>query len=323
VVTERARDHRDVFVTHSDDGTTWSTPSRVNDDPGFLDNWLPEIAVASLNRPYVIWYDWRDAPPCGAASHVYAAHSADGGDSWTGDGPVTDVQSAWTSVASNIAPNQGSYIALAGTVDGIYPAWADGRNGDPDIYFAPPIIPDPVQVSLASVEASPGHVRIVWALGDGAGLAATVQRQADAGEWEALGQFYADGSGRIAFEDRDVTAGVRYHYRLGLRDGGAEVFAGEVTVDVPSGAVSVLAIQGVRPNPADREMLVSFSLAGSEPARLELLDVSGRRVREQVVTAGGVATIDLAAGSRLAPGVYVVRLTQSGRSMVKRVSVVR
>src|SRR4029077_19050232 len=35
----RARDHRDVFVNYSDNGTTWSTPVLVNDDPGYFDNW--------------------------------------------------------------------------------------------------------------------------------------------------------------------------------------------------------------------------------------------------------------------------------------------
>jgi hypothetical protein len=41
------------------------------------------------------------------------------------------------------------------------------------------------------------------------------------------------------------------------------------------------------------------------------------------VSGSGPRTIDLAAGVNLAPGVYVIRLTQAGQSTVKRVSVVR
>jgi hypothetical protein len=130
-----------------------------------------------------------------------------------------------------------------------------------------------------------------------------------------------DGSGQLVLEDRDVQAGTRYHYRLGVREEGEEVFVGEVTVDVPS--TLALAIEEIRPNPADRELWVSFSLPRAEPATLELIDVSGRRIREHTVAGPGRQTVDLAAGSRLAPGLYIVRLTQNGQSVVKRASVVR
>src|SRR5262249_52963360 len=110
-------------------------------------------------------------------------------------------------------------------------------------------------------------------------------------------------------------------YRLGVMEDGQESFLGEVTVVVPAG--SAFAIESVSPNPADREMWVAFSLPLSDAATLELIDVSGRRVREQTVSGAGRHTIDLAAGRRLAPGVYLVRLTQAGNSVVMRASVVR
>jgi hypothetical protein len=123
------------------------------------------------------------------------------------------------------------------------------------------------------------------------------------------------------YEDRAITAGTRYHYRLGVVENGQESFLGEVMVEVP--AATALAIDAVRPNPADREMWVSFSLPLSESATLEVIDVSGRRVREQTVSGTGRHTVNLAAGVHLAPGVYLVRLTQAGKSVVMRASVVR
>jgi hypothetical protein len=179
----------------------------------------------------------------------------------------------------------------------------------------------PVLVSVASTHVEPGLVRVVWYAPDGAGLTATVYRRTDGGEWSDLGQVSADGTGHIVFEDRDVAAATRYHYRLGVREGAEETYTGAVTVDVPAGVA--LAIEDVRPNPSDREMWVSFSLPGNEPATLELVDITGRLVREHTVTGAGRRTLDLAAGARLSPGVYVIRLTQAGRSVVKRVSVVR
>src|SRR5439155_970657 len=50
-------DPADVFFTRSTDGgATWSSPLRVNDDPGNADQWFPDLAV---NREGVIrafWY---------------------------------------------------------------------------------------------------------------------------------------------------------------------------------------------------------------------------------------------------------------------------
>ena len=73
------------------------------------------------------------------------------------------------------------------------------------------------------------------------------------------------------------------------------------------------ALTGLRPNPSRGSRLgVEFTLALASPARLELLDVGGRRVaaREVGTLGAGSHVIDLAAGRRLAPGLYMVRLTQ-------------
>jgi len=92
-----------------------------------------------------------------------------------------------------------------------------------------------------------------------------------------------------------------------------------------SGPAGGLALEAVHPNPArgDR-MAVSFSLPSSGRAKLELLDVGGRVVARRDVGALGAGrhTVDLAAAKPVAPGVYLVRLSQGGRSTSERVSVV-
>src|SRR5262245_44392449 len=324
VVTERARDHRDVFTTFSDNGTTWSTPVRVNGEAAGLDDWLPEIAVSSAGDVYTSWYDWRDAPGgvCGGASMMYLSRSSDGGVSWPDGSPVSDNFTSWTAVSSNIAPNQGDYTSLFANQNSVYVCWSDGRDGDPDAFMAAPLLLfTPVLVSVSSTEVEPGRVRITWYTADGNGFSAKVYRRAGEGEWTDLGPVSPDGTGKIVYEDRAVTAGTRYHYRLGVVEDGQESFLGEVMVEVP--AATMLAIEAVRPTPADREMWVTFSLPLSESATLDLIDVSGRRVHEQVVSGTGRHTVNLAAGVHLAPGVYLVRLTQAGKSVVMRASVVR
>ena len=174
---ERARDHRDVFACASDDAVHWTTPTRVNDDDGAYDDWLPEIAVDAAGRVYAAWYDWRDAGEarCAGASLVYHARSGDGGVTWTPLGPLADALSDWSRVSSNLAPNQGDYIALCAGSESLMAAWADGRNGTPDIYLArrplagepPPAgLPPGPRLERARPNPSRGELTVSFAVAD-------------------------------------------------------------------------------------------------------------------------------------------------------------
>jgi hypothetical protein len=85
------------------------------------------------------------------------------------------------------------------------------------------------------------------------------------------------------------------------------------------------ALDGARPNPArGGRVAISFELPIGAPARLELVDVSGRKVRDREVGSlgPGVHVVDLAAGTRLAPGIYLARLSQGADSRTARIAVV-
>jgi hypothetical protein len=86
-----------------------------------------------------------------------------------------------------------------------------------------------------------------------------------------------------------------------------------------------LAIAPVRPDPVrSRAFVVDVALPGAEPARLELMDVMGRRVAMHDLGGLGAGrhTVDLGAGQRFAPGVYLLRLTQGRDARVARVTIV-
>jgi len=153
-------------------------------------------------------------------------------------------------------------------------------------------------------------------------VSATVERTAGDGIWEPIGSVLADGTGRLGFVDRDVVAGGRYGYRLAYLDAGVVTTAGEAWVDVP--ADLALALEGLRPNPATGELTVGFTLASREAARLELLDVAGRRllVRELDGPAPGRHTLRLD-GARPPAGVYFLRLTQAGGTVSARAAITR
>jgi len=132
---ERSRDHRDVFVSYSNDAINWSTPTRPNDDLARYDDWLPEVGVGGDGMPYVLWFDWRDASTnCYGNSNIYLTRSTDGGATWAANVPITSAPSTWPVTASNIAPNQGDYNALFGQGRFMHPSWADDRGSDVDVW---------------------------------------------------------------------------------------------------------------------------------------------------------------------------------------------
>jgi hypothetical protein len=321
---ERARDHRDVFSSYSDGGASWSTPVRISDSPAGFDDWLPELTVSSHGRPYGFWYDWRDAPSgnCGGISHVYMSRSDDDGLTWSSLGPISDVQTNWTTTASNIAPNQGDYLHVFANATAVYPVWADGRGGTADVYsVALPLALTPTQATLASAVAEVDRVSITWYSGGARDFIATVERREEIGDWVQLGNVTPDGTGRMVYEDRAVTPGSRYAYRIAVPQDGGTYRTVEAWVQVPLAAS--FSLYGARPNPAARNLVVSFALPKAEPATLALFDLNGRSLRSVTITAAGSQLYNLGEGLTLDPGIYLVRLTQGGRTLTSRVSVVR
>lgn len=198
-------------------------------------------------------------------------------------------------------------------------AWEDFRGLAPRVYAAHVLADGTVPAQLALVEASAvaGRVRLHWF--DPAGsFTATLVREAATGS-PVLTPVHSDGSGDLVFEDADVTAGAEYRYRL--RDANGTALASDVTVRVPLGPV--LAIEAARPNPSAGDPTLAFSLASGSPARLELIDVAGRRVVARDLAGFGAGSHVLPLGVGLAPGVYTARLTQSGVAVSTRVVVAR
>lgn len=110
---------------------------------------------------------------------------------------------------------------------------------------------------------------------------------------------------------------------MGYLDGAVESFTSEVEVDVPLGFR--FALEGFRPNPAFGAPVVAFTLAEGSPATIEVLDVAGRRVmRREVGRLGaGRHVIRLDETTRVAPGVYLMRLRQAGRVQFARGVVIK
>ncbi len=327
--SERGTDQRDVFVNHSDDGgATWSAPVRVDDSAPGYDGWLPEVAVSPGGTLFCAWYDWRDgpAPASGGLSSIHLARSADGGGTWTALGAVSDVLSDWTTCLSRLEPNQGDYMSLHASASTLAICWSDARGGNPDAYAAFVTLgAENTSVALVAANATPGRVDLEWVASPPENFRATLYRTiAGANAWSVLDTLVGDAQGHVSYADTAVALGTTYTWRLGVLEGGAEYLKGAVTVLVPSGLA--LALHGVYPNPTDGvSARIGFTLPYAEPVTVEVFDLSGRLLQTRRLDglAAAAQSIPFELWPSARSGVYLVRITQRGRSLTSRVALVR
>ena len=329
VGTERGRDQRDVFMAHSDDGLTWSTPVSVSDepsDPVGYDAFLPEIAVAPDGGVYCAWHDYRDAAPSttGGEAGVYLARSGDGGNTWTKLGAMADTLTNWSRAVSNLEPNQGDYMALFVNTSSVWVSWGDGRRGNPDGFMAAtPLIPNGAQVAFQRLALGFNRIQMEWNALPADTISMRLYRSTDGGAYVNIDVVTFDGTGALAYTDTTVTGDHIYAYRLGRFTNGIELFFGQVRLFLPS--TFPISMSAPRPNPVvGSSFTASFSIPESGPADLILHDITGREVFRQTVNLGkGPHTITLPAGSELKQGIYVLTLRQGGRNASTRVHLVR
>ena len=184
--------------------------------------------------------------------------------------------------------------------------------------------PDPTMT--ATSQANSSLASISWGVQHVTGERAAVFRRQAGTPWSSIATIEYSGNGTLSYQDHAVTPGGRYGYLLAVPSLRGAVVGGEIWVDVPS-ASSVqppepgypFALAPVRPNPVVGRLLVSLSLIEGAPARLDLLDVAGRRRASRTFDAWGAQTVDLGGTSDYEPGVYFLRLTQAGRMLTQRV----
>lgn len=141
----------DVLYASSTDGSTWTAPKRLNDDPKSdgRDQELPAVSISPSGRIDVAFYDYRNDPypiptngDIGNRQDVYYTASTDGGTTWSANVRLNDLQidrmkGIWnTQYFIQVPP------AMASTDTAAVAAWSDTRNGDEqnpsqDIYAAP------------------------------------------------------------------------------------------------------------------------------------------------------------------------------------------
>jgi hypothetical protein len=331
---EVGRDQRDVIVKRSDDGVIWMPAVRVNDDLPYYENWLPEVAVGADGSPYVTWFDWRD-DACGGQSYQYASRSEDGGATWHPNQRFSDVQNAWTTILSNLVPNQGDYNGAYADERHVRPTWADGRDGSPDVYATS--IDTWFDLTACPDDTTAGEfdtVNVAWTglnfnplfsgtyeyfLTDTRGWPLPSLQTVTAPAGSDFGVPFtlevpdtaAGGINTLCLTVRNLahTRSLQCCFDVSLLD---VIAVGEPPME--------FALDPTVPNPASGSVRISFRLARAGPAGLDIYGLRGERVRTLVhdIRAAGPHMVTWDGrddeGRRVPAGVYFYRLESDGRS---------
>ena len=245
------------------------------------EQWGPNITSDGAGGAIVVWYDQRS----GSNYDVYVRKiSAAGAVQWTANGVAL----------CTAAGDQYNPVITSDGAGGAIVAWMDERSGTSDIY---------ARRILAGGTAQ-------WTA-NGVTLCTATGKQ----EYPSIVPDAAGGA-IVAWHDRRSGTNYDIYAQRVDRDGALG------NVDVPDDASLAFALEPVRPNPArGGAFTVRFSLQTPAPARLELLDVAGRRIVSREVSSLGAGghTLDLGEGRRFAPGCYLVRLTEGSSTRVTRV----
>ncbi len=175
----------------------------------------------------------------------------------------------------------------------------------------------PARISLVELIIGADGVKLIWfaVLASNAGV--RIERREKDGLWEEIGRAAPHPTGRVEFVDRSVRPGLRYAYRAGAITPVGIEWSDPIWADIP-GAEASLVVRG--PSAGSAGVHVVLTLPDASPATLDLVTIAGRRVlRLDVGPLGsGRHEINLAGALSLAPGIYLVRLSRVGSTVVRR-----
>ncbi len=145
----RQNDVCDVMFSKSlDNGVTWSTPLRVNDDSNHSDyNWMAVMSLAPGGRLDAVWYDTRDDPGH-FLSKLYYTCSYDGGDTWIPDRAISETFDS--TVGWPVQRKIGDYFQCLSDGGGTNIVYAATFNGEQDVYY---LRHHPIELSVSPLIA--------------------------------------------------------------------------------------------------------------------------------------------------------------------------
>jgi hypothetical protein len=303
-----------MFARSTDEGLSWSSPVKVNDDPGTSAyQWFGTMSVAPTGRIDVIWLDTRDNPGT-YLSALYYSNSKDGGVTWSVNEKLSDYfdpHLGW--------PQQnkmGDYFHMVSDSNGANLAWAATFNGEQDVYYS--YITDttgtvPVELLSFSASAVANAVTLVWSTAselNNHGF--EIERSLEKNNWSTIG--FREGKGTTSelqqYSYLDILSDIasnKLYYRLKqVNYDGSFEYSDIVEVEI---APSAFSLSQNYPNPFNPSTIINYQLPINSFVTLKVYDVLGNEVETLIdeEKSAGEYEIEFRA-SELGSGVYFYTL---------------
>lgn len=312
-----------MFAKSSDGGVTWSSPMKVNDDPGTSAyQWFGTMSVAPNGRIDVIWLDTRDNPGT-YLSALYYSNSKDGGETWSPNERLSDFfdpHVGW--------PQQnkmGDYFDMVSENNGAHLSWAATFNGEQDVYYS--FITDttivPVELLSFTASAEANVVTLDWSTAtelNNHGF--EIERSSDKTNWRLIG--FREGKGstsepqKYSFSDiLSEIAPSKLYYRLKQLDfSGDFEYSNIVEIEI---VPSEFSLAQNYPNPFNPSTNISYQLPAYGFVSLKVYDVLGNEVATLVneEQKAGVYSINFNAQT-FSSGVYYYQLKSGNNIQTKK-----
>lgn len=300
----------DVYMIKStNNGTTWSTPVKINQDASGLGkkHYFPWITCDPVTgHLHVVFYDDRNvsATQC----EVFVASSLDGGSTWT-DFRVSDVAFTPAPIPGMAPGYMGDYLGIAAYDNKVYPVWTDNRTGAAMAYTSPFVVSNcDDNVILQNITVASG---------------VSLNHQANLTiEAAGGGTFYNINSGGSStmiagnsvklLTGFHAQAGSSFKAKLGsctLSPVKRARFNDSFAENDPSELIEFQ----VYPNPNAGYFSLDVNITGEDSSvDFAVFSLMGKLVHYQKITASGTIDIDI---SNQPPGVYIGKIVSNNKEI--------
>ncbi|MDZ7623558.1 MAG: T9SS type A sorting domain-containing protein [Ignavibacteriaceae bacterium] len=270
-----------MFVRSTDGGVTFSSPVRINDDPGTSAwQWFGTMSVAPNGRIDVIWLDTRDNPGT-YLSALYYSNSSDGGVTWSVNERLSeyfDPHVGWPQ-----QEKMGDYFDMISEVNGAHLAWAATFTGGQDVYYS--FITDTtiIPVELVSFTASSNGKEVILNWSTASELnnqLFEVQRSFEGSDFASIG--FVNGKGttterqNYSYRDKILANGI-YSYRLKQIDYlGRSEFSDIIEIDLKQ--FNTYLLEQNYPNPFNPATTIGYGIKEKSNVKITILNSIGEEV---------------------------------------------
>ncbi len=274
-------DPLDVMFTRSTNGgVSWSSPIKINDDPGTSAyQWFGTMSVAPNGRIDVVWLDTRNNPS--NISALYYSNSKDGGATWSPNERLSDYFDSHVGWPQQ--NKMGDYFHMVSDSNSASLAWAATFNNEQDVYYSYISDTTIVPVELISFSASilGKTVTLSWSTATELNnYGFEIQRSTEGIEFYSVGFVYGNGTTtsqqNYSYSDKNLIDG-KYYYRLKQVDYDGSYEYSDI-VEVEFRAFDSYLLEQNYPNPFNPTTTIGFGLQEKSNVKITILNSIGEEI---------------------------------------------